>query len=58
MFIIYECAACLLAALIGGTLLFTAGVMCVMLMEAGGMAWRRWPRTDTARHVAGGKVDG
>jgi len=43
MFIIYDCAACFLAALIGGTLLFTAGVMCVMLMEAGGIMWRRWP---------------
>jgi uncharacterized protein YigE (DUF2233 family) len=43
MFIIYDCAACFLAALIGGTLLFTAGVICVMLMEAGGIAWRRWP---------------
>jgi hypothetical protein len=43
MFIIYDYAACLLAALIGGTLLFTAGAMCVMLMEAGGIAWRRWP---------------
>jgi hypothetical protein len=43
MFIIYECGACFLAALIGGTLLFTAGVMCVMLKEAGGIVWRRWP---------------
>jgi len=43
LFIIYEYAACLLLALIGGTLLFTAGVMCAMLMEAGSIAWRRWP---------------
>jgi len=42
MFIIYDYAACLLVALIGGTLLFTAGAMCVMLWEAGGIAWRRW----------------
>ena len=42
MFIIYEYAACLLAALIGGTLLFTASAMGVMLGAAGGMTWRRW----------------
>ena len=42
MFIIYECGACLLAALIGGTLLFTATALCVMLWEAGGITWRRW----------------
>jgi hypothetical protein len=41
-FIIYEYAACLLAALIGGTILFTATAMCVMLWEAGGITWRRW----------------
>ena len=44
MFIIHDCAACLLAGLIGGTLLFTGGVMCVMLMEAGIIACRRWPK--------------
>jgi hypothetical protein len=43
MFIIYDCAACFLAALTVGTLLFTVGVMGVLLMEAGGIAWRRWP---------------
>ena len=43
MFIICEYGACLLAALIGGTFLFTAGAMCVMFMEAGRMAWRKWP---------------
>jgi hypothetical protein len=43
MFIIYECVACFLVALVGGTLLFTAGVICVMLVEAGGIAWRKWP---------------
>ena len=42
MFIISEYAVCLFAALIGGTLLFTAGAMCVMLIEAGGIALRRW----------------
>jgi len=42
LFIIYEYAACLLAALIGGTLLFTASAMGVMLGAAGGMTWRRW----------------
>jgi hypothetical protein len=41
-FIIYEYAACLLVALIGGTLLFTATAMCVVLWEAGGITWRRW----------------
>ena len=43
MFVIYDCAACLLAALVGGTLLFTAGVICIMAVEAGGIAWRKWP---------------
>ena len=43
MFIVYEDAACLLMVLIGGTLLFAAGAICVMLWEAGGMAWR-WGR--------------
>jgi hypothetical protein len=55
MFIICEYAACVLVALIGGILLFTAGVMCVMLMEAGGMAWRRWPElTQRAAWLMGG----
>jgi len=54
MFIIYDCAACFLAAFIGGTLLFMAGVMCVMLMEAGGIAWRRWPElTQRATRLMG-----
>jgi hypothetical protein len=43
MFVIYDCAACFLAALICGTLLFTAGLMYVMAVEAGGIAWRKWP---------------
>ncbi|MGA2982322.1 MAG: hypothetical protein ABSG32_00825 [Terriglobia bacterium] len=41
-FIIYEYAACLLAALFGGTLLFTFTAMCVMLWEAGGITRRWW----------------
>jgi hypothetical protein len=43
MFVIYDCAACFLAALICGTLLFTAGLMYVMAVAAGGIAWRKWP---------------
>jgi hypothetical protein len=42
MLIMYEYAACVLAALIFGTLLFAAGAMCVMLWAAGGIAWRWW----------------
>jgi hypothetical protein len=42
MFIMYEYAACLLVALSGGTFLFTAGAMCVMLWTGGVMAWRQW----------------
>jgi hypothetical protein len=42
MFIVYEYAACLLLALIGGTFLFTACAMCVMLWAAGGITWRWW----------------
>jgi hypothetical protein len=42
MFIMYEYAACLLAALIGGTFLFTASAMCVLLWGAGGITWRWW----------------
>lgn len=42
LFIVYEFAACLVAALIGGTFLFTASALCVVLWEAGGMTWRRW----------------
>ena len=40
--IISEYVACLLAALIGGTLLFTASAMCVTLWAAGGITWRWW----------------
>ncbi len=42
MFIVYEYVACLLAALISGTFLFTASAMCVMLWAAGGITWRWW----------------
>ena len=42
LFIICEYATCLLVALIGGTFLFTASVMCVMLWTGGGMTWRWW----------------
>jgi hypothetical protein len=42
MLIIYEYAACVVAALILGTLLFAAGAMCVMLWAAGGIGWRWW----------------
>ena len=42
MFIVYEYAACLLAALIGGTLLFTVSAMGVTLWAAGGITLRWW----------------
>jgi len=42
LMIISEYAACLLAALIGGTLLFTVGAMGVTLWAAGGITWRWW----------------
>jgi len=42
MFIIYEYAACVLVALIGGTLLFATSATCVLLWSAGGIAWRWW----------------
>lgn len=42
MLILYEYAACLLAALIGGTFLFTASSMCMMFWGAGGLTWRWW----------------
>ena len=58
MFIIYEYAACLLAALIGGTLLFTAGATCVMLWEAGGITWRWWRELASRPQMADGKMDG
>jgi hypothetical protein len=58
MFIIYDCSACFLRPLIGGMLLFTAGVMCVMLMEARRHRVAEVARTNTARHMTGGKMDG
>jgi hypothetical protein len=42
MFIMYEYAVCLLAALVGGTFLFTASAMCVTFWSAGGITWRWW----------------
>jgi hypothetical protein len=42
MFIILEDAACLLAALIAGSVLLAAGSTCVMLWEAGGITRRWW----------------
>jgi hypothetical protein len=42
LMIISEYVACLLAALISGTLLFTVGAMCVTLWAAGGITWRWW----------------
>jgi hypothetical protein len=42
MYIVFEYAACLLAALMGGTLLFTVSAMGVMLWAAGGMTWRQY----------------
>ena len=42
MFIMYEYTACLLAALMGGTFLFTVSAMCVMFWSAGGITWRWW----------------
>ncbi len=42
MFIIYEDAACVLAALIAGSVLFAAGATCIMLWEAGGITRRWW----------------
>ena len=57
LFIMYEYAACLLAALISGTFLFTASAMCVMLWRqaalrgGGGENWHHAPMAD-------GKMDG
>jgi hypothetical protein len=42
LFIMFEYAACLLVALIGGSFLFTVSAMCVMLWSAGGVTWRWW----------------
>jgi hypothetical protein len=40
--IVFEYATCLLVALLGGTFLFTASAMCVVLWSAGGVTWRWW----------------
>jgi hypothetical protein len=40
--IMFEYAACLLVALIGGTFLFTISAMFVMLSSAFGITWRWW----------------
>jgi len=40
--VIYEYAACLVAAVIAGTVLFTIGAMCVLLWSVGGLAWQWW----------------
>jgi len=40
--IMYEYAAFLLVALMGGTFLFTASAMCVLLWSAGGITWQWW----------------
>jgi hypothetical protein len=55
MFIIYEYAACLLVALIGGTFLFTASAMCVMLWEGGGITWRWWRELASVPHWLPGR---
>jgi hypothetical protein len=57
-FILYEYAACLLAALIAGTFLFTASAMCVMLWGAGGMTWRWWRELASVPPWADGEMDG
>ena len=58
MFIIYEYAACLLVALTVGALLFAAGAMCIMLMEAGQYRVAVVARHDPRRQWADGKMDG
>ncbi len=42
MFIIYECAVCVLAALIGSTLLFAACVIVLVLKQGGCVLAQRW----------------
>jgi len=41
MFAIYECGACVLAVTIGATLLFTGGVLILLLVEGGSILVRR-----------------
>jgi hypothetical protein len=55
MFAIYECGACLLAVTIGATLLFTACVLILLLVEGGSTLA---PRARTLAHsVPQFKVD-
>lgn len=42
MLAIYECAACVLAVVIGATLLFTACAMFLLTIEGGRIAARTW----------------
>lgn len=44
MFIIYECAACVLAALIGSTLLFAACGIVLVLKQGGCALAQRWSK--------------
>ena len=60
MYIVYECAACFFAVMIGGAFLFAIAAAGVMLVAAGARVWRKWPQranwiVDAAlrRHVAG-----
>ena len=55
LFIMFEYAACLLAALIGGTLLFALSATCVMLWLAGGIAWRWWGELASVRNWLEGR---
>lgn len=48
MFLIYECATCVLVALIGATLLFSVCVMLLVLIE-GSSILARWPVTPPPR---------
>jgi hypothetical protein len=43
MFIIYEYTACLLAVVLGATLLFAICVLFLVLQEGGSMVARLWP---------------
>jgi hypothetical protein len=43
MYIVYECAACCFAVMIGGTFLFAIAAACMILAAAGALAWRKYP---------------
>jgi hypothetical protein len=58
MFIIYDNTACLLAALTVGPLLFSAGAICIMLMQAGQYRVAVVAGTNPRRQLADGKMDG